>query len=127
MERSVVAHLMKTLMMVLHTVSYSAGSSQVSDMSRTCRGASADYELGWRRLTSEVAEVKGIDGAVAKNRVASRDSSTTEALLSSASRAADMRSTTRSRSRPAAAGSCSGMMPEHPQVLATLTRASRRR
>ena len=41
-------------------------------------------------MTSEVAKVKGIDGAVAKNRVASRDSSTTEALLSSASRAADM-------------------------------------
>ena len=61
------------------------------------------------------------DATVAKDWVASCDPSTAEALPCSASRAADVTSTIWSRSWPAAAVSCSGMMYEHPQVLATLT------
>ena len=61
------------------------------------------------------------DATVAKKRVASCESSTAEALPCSASRAADVTSTTWSRSWPAAAVSCSGTICEHPQVLATLT------
>ena len=61
------------------------------------------------------------DATVAKKRVASCEPSTAEALPCSASRAADVTSTTWSRSWPAAAVSCSGTMCEHPQVLATLT------
>ena len=63
------------------------------------------------------------DATVAKNRVASCDPSTAEALLCSASRAADSTSPSRPRSRHLAAGPCSGMMSEHFEVLAAPARA----
>ena len=87
------------------------------------RAALAD---GWFQVLDQVYHLEArpwmpTDETVAKDRVASCDPSTTEALLCSASRAADVTSPAWSRSWPAAAVSCSGTICEHPQVLATLT------
>ena len=93
------------------------------------RAALAD---GWFQVFDQVYHLDvrlwmPADATVAKDWVASCDPSTAEALPCSASRAADVTSTIWSRSWPAAAVSCSGMMSEHPQVLATFTRALLRR
>ena len=87
------------------------------------RAALAD---GWFQVFDQVYHFESgtgmpTDATVAKDWVASCDPSTAEALPCSASRAADVTSTTWSRSWPAAAVSCSGTICEHPQVLATLT------